>query len=449
MDTKIRQYIDLYCTEWERINAHSCDTLNARRPEAFENIEDDIADDLRKSELDALALDYGLNITRIPFCSGDDAAFRCPVPGITAHTAYCIDDKYSVAAPDKLPDGVTFKPMSHFYDTDLLNRYYGTAASTLYPAEILNTLFVQDAMVLHVAAGVKVDDLFQLISAFSAPVDMMSPRRMLIIMERGSSARLLLCDHASRNDHSYLSLPVIEAFLEPDSELEVYDIDESGSTASRISTFYAQQAAGSSFRAVVMNIGGGLSSNEFKIKLDGAGAQTSINGMVVAEGTREVSYGTLLLHESRDTKSDQLFKYIVDDKAVGRFCGLVRVAPGAVGTEARQANRNILASRDARMYGRPSLEIYCDDVKCSHGATTGQLDSEALFYMQTRGIPLDEARRMLMQAFFTDVVANVRPAALRERLTRLVADRFEQTREADNCGVCRSADGCRLRHESN
>lgn len=145
-----------------------------------------------------------------------------------------------------------------------------------------------------------------------------------------------------------------------------------------------------------------------------------------------------MVHNAPHCHSDQLFKYVADGDARCSFEGLIRVQEGAHHTEAYQSNRNILSGADARMHTRPHLEIYCDDVKCSHGAATGQLDSEALFYMRTRGIPEAEARTMLMQAFMADVIETIALVPLRDRIRHLSEMRLGGTAAGD-CTECAAA----------
>ena len=152
---------------------------------------------------------------------------------------------------------------------------------------------------------------------------------------------------------------------------------------------------------------------------------------------------TTIDHRVPDCTSNELFKYVLDDQAVGAFAGKVLVREGAQHTSSQQTNRNICATREARMYTQPQLEIYADDVKCSHGATVGQLDENALFYMQQRGIPLKEARLLLMFAFVNEVIDNevidyIRMDALKDRLHRLVEKRFRgELNKCQGCAICK------------
>jgi Fe-S cluster assembly protein SufD len=151
-----------------------------------------------------------------------------------------------------------------------------------------------------------------------------------------------------------------------------------------------------------------------------------------------VDNNTLIDHVVGDCTSHELFKYVLDDRATGAFAGKVLVREGAQHTESDEVNKNICMTRESRMYTQPQLEIYADDVKCSHGATVGQLDNDALFYMQQRGISEQEARMLLMFAFVDDVINQVSLEPLRERLTLLVEKRFRgELNQCKSCSLCK------------
>lgn len=448
----IQQYIDLYRSERERIESHSVSALNRLRPEALSTLES-LPSAPGVELTDMLAPDYGINITRMPLTADAAASFRCSVPGLTAHTGLCAGDIYSFPAADTLPDGVIFGSICDVTAThpDLIENLCGSVAPLSDPVVALNTLLAQDGALLYLRRGVRPDCLFQIVSIFGAPVDMMAPRRLLVVLEDDAEARLLLCDHSSRSDHRYLSVQVAEVILGRGAHLELFDIEDTNHVSDRLFSLYTRQAEDSDLTSTAMSLNGAASVNYVEALIDSPRSHCELRGMVTADGSQRVTHRTLVRHETTDSTSRQLYKYVLDGESNGRFEGLIRVADSSARTEAYQSNRNLLASPQARMYSRPQLEIYCDDVKCSHGATTGQPDGEALFYMQTRGIPKEQARRMLMQAFMADVLAGVRPEALRERLTRMVEARFEHpadTPQPEACDRCGVADGCRLRNDS-
>ena len=197
------------------------------------------------------------------------------------------------------------------------------------------------------------------------------------------------------------------------------------------------QEAGSNVLLNGMTLTNGTTRNTVQVTLAGENAEINLCGMAVADKNQHVDNHTSIDHAVPRCTSNELFKYVLDDQATGAFAGLVLVRLGAQHTSSQQTNRNLCATRDARMYTQPQLEIYADDVKCSHGATVGQLDDAALFYMQQRGIPLKEARLLLMFAFLGEVIDTIRLDALRDRLHLLVEKRFRgELNKCQGCAIC-------------
>ena len=166
----------------------------------------------------------------------------------------------------------------------------------------------------------------------------------------------------------------------------------------------------------------------------GEHAELNLCGMAIGDGDKHIDNHTFVNHAVGHCKTNELYKYILNEESVGSFDGKILVNKGSQKTEAYQSNRNIVVTPTAKMYTKPHLEIYADDVKCSHGATVGQLDKEALFYMQSRGIPEAEARMLLMVAFANDVIENIKIEALRTRMHMLVERRFRgETLVCNSC----------------
>ena len=175
-----------------------------------------------------------------------------------------------------------------------------------------------------------------------------------------------------------------------------------------------------------------------KVTLAGEGAEIHLNGMAIADRKQHVDNNTMIDHAVPRCNSYELFKYVLDEEAIGAFAGMVLVRPGAQQTTSQQTNRNLCVTRKARMYTQPQLEIYADDVKCSHGATVGQLDEKALFYMRARGIDQKEARLLLMFAFVNEVIDTIRLDALKDRLHMLIEKRFRgELNRCQGCAICK------------
>ena len=262
----------------------------------------------------------------------------------------------------------------------------------------------------------------------------MAVRRVLVVIEDDASARILFCDHSQSGDFKYLSSLVTEVFLHRGASLDYCDIEESTEQTSRMSQLFISQDEGSRLTVNGTSLTVGTTRNEYKVDINGSHCDTEIAVMAIADRKQTIDNSARINHFAPRSRSNQLFKYLLDEQSQGAFEGLIYVAPDAVHTEAYQTDRNLLASADARMHTAPQLEIYCDDVKCSHGAATGQLDQNALFYMQTRGVPKSEARMMLMQAFMSDVIDRVAIEGLRDRLRHLVERRLSGEHAA--CGDC-------------
>ena len=250
-------------------------------------------------------------------------------------------------------------------------------------------------------------------------------RRILVVVGRNASARMLVCDHTSNAEVDYLSSQVVEIVAMEGATFDYYDLEESSERTKRLSSVFVTQAAGSNVLVDGITLLNGYTRNNYRFEVNGEHAESHLLGMTIAGGCQHVDNHTFISHNAPRCHSNEMLKYVLNDHAVGAFSGKILVKPGCPRIDAYQGNRNICASPEAKMYTKPQLEIYTDDVKCSHGATVGQLDQEAMFYMRTRGVSEPEARRLLMQAFVSDVVDAVRLESLRDRLRHLVEKRFD------------------------
>lgn len=443
--SSLNQYIELFEQNRELIDSHAPEALNRLRPAALAALKrmgrlpDKRGEGYQRLSLEEMfAPDFGVNITRVPFAVDVARTFRCDVPNVSTLLGVVVNDQFRPTATltKNCPEGVTVMSLAEAARVrpELVGTYLGRLSDNRDAATALNTLLMQDGVFIHIANDVRLDKAIQIVNIFNADADMMGVRRMLVIIEAGASCRLLVCDHCQSDSHSYLSSDVTEVFLGEGARLDYCNIEESSDRCGRVAQLYVEQHRSSSLTVNSTSLTVGRTRNEFRVNLYGEHCETDLAGMAIADGTQVVDNASFIRHNSPRCHSNQLFKYLLDDKAQGAFEGLIYVAPDAVATEAYQSDRNILASADARMHTAPQLEIYCDDVKCSHGAATGQLDQQALFYMQTRGVPMAEARMMLMQAFMTDVIDRVTIDGLRDRLRHLVERRLSGEHAA--CGDC-------------
>ena len=438
------QYLELYRSHPELIDANSGAPLNRLRPEAakrlatmqlpikgdenFENF------DLEKT----LAPDYGINLQKVNIDVNLNRTFGCDVPVSAKTVMTVVNDTFAGASDafDNIPDGVDVGSLCEFarLNAPEVEEHYGRIADMNNPIVALDTLFAQDGLYLRVRRGVHVKEPIQLVNILSASMPLMAVRRVLIVMEEDSEAKVLVCDHSQRDDIALLSLETVEISVGAGARLDYYCIEESSQSTSRLSALYVDQAEGSDVNINGITLFNGTTRNEYYCRIKGEHAGLRLYGMGIEDRDRIVSTYTRIDHLVPNCKSNELFKFSIDDNASGAFTGRIYVAEGAVKTEAYQANRNLVGKPDAKMFSKPQLEIYNDDVKCSHGCAIGQLDPMQVFYMRTRGLTDEEARMLLRQAFMSDVIAAVDVPLLRDRLQRLTERRFAGLESA--CSGC-------------
>lgn len=443
-----QQYIDLFSQCEDLICRKSVPVLNALRAEAFAHFErlglpSLQGEDYKYTDVaKAFAPDYGLNLNRLDIPVNPYDVFRCDVPNLSTSLYFVVNDVfYNKELPKAhLPEGVYAGGLMEFARLypEIAARYYGHGASMEDNALVaLNTMLAQDGFVFYVPQGVVVERPVQLVNIFRSDVDTMANRRLLFIVEEDAEAKLLVCDH-SIDDVKFLANQVVEIFAGENAHVDYYDLEESSASTSRFSSLYVRQAGNSNVVVNGVTLTNGLTRNNYYVSLDGEGATLTLSGMSVLDGEQQLDTYSLVSHNVPRCTCNELFKNVLNDHAVGAFSGRILVKEGAEKTSAYQTNRNLCATRECRMYSKPQLEIYADDVKCSHGMTTGQLDDAALFYMQSRGIPREEARMLLSVAFTADVIEQIRLDALRDRLHRLVEKRFRgELAKCEGCRICK------------
>lgn len=443
-----QQYITLFSQCEDLICRHAAEVMNRPRTEALAAFErlgfpSVRSEDYKQTDVaQAFAPDYGLNLNRLDIPVNPYDVFRCDVPNLSTSLYFVVNDSFYERELPKahLPEGVFAGSLARFAreHAEIAARYYARLARPETDGIVaLNTMLAQDGFVLYVPKGVVVERPVQLVNILRSDVDMMANRRVLIILEESAEARMLVCDH-SIDDVKFLANQVVEIFVAENASFDYYDLEESTVSTTRFSSLHVAQQASSRVVVNGITLTNGLTRNNYYVSLDGEGAELSLCGMSVLDKEQQLDTYTLVKHNAPRCHCTELFKNVLNDHAVGVFSGRIYVREGADKTEAYQTNSNLCATREARMYSKPQLEIYADDVKCSHGMTTGQLDEAALFYMQSRGIPRDEARMLLSVAFTADVIDHVRIEALKDRLHKLVEKRFRgELAKCADCRICR------------
>ena len=440
----VDQYISLWNEHHALVDSNAPEALNSLRGAAaevlahngFPALNEEI---YRHSDFEKiLSPDYGINIGRVRINVNPAESFRCDVPMLSTSLFLVVNDSFAETSGcrDMLPAGVEIASLAAFAKSnpDFVKRYYGSVADISNPIVALNTLFCQDGVVIHVKKGIKVEPTLQIVNIFNNNTPLLAARRVLIVMDEDSEAKVLFCDHTQSPDVEFCSVQVVEIVAAEGSRLDFYDLEESSKRTSRLSSLWLRQLAGSEVLLDSMTLYNGTTRNEFFTRFAGSHARLRMLGMGIEDESRRLDTYSRISHDCPDCSSDELFKYVVDGDAVGSFAGLIYVAEGAVKTEAYQSNRNLVGSDTAKMHSKPQLEIYNDDVKCSHGTAIGQLDENQLFYMMTRGISGEEAKLMLKQAFMSDVIDGVSLPPLRDRLKLMIERRFAGEQTA--CASC-------------
>ena len=463
MITSEQQYIDLYEQAGEMIKSHSAEVMNAVRDEAFRDFQrlgfpSKKVERYKYTDIASLfAPDYGLNLNRLEIPVDPYEAFRCDVPNLSTNLYFVVNDSFYrsdkrevknnsslITYHSSLPEGVIISSMREH--PEIVERYYAKLAKTSEDGvTALNTMLAQDGMLVYVPRDVKVERAIQVINILKATPrnaqrqvnDLMVNRRVLIVLEQGAELKMLFCDHAA-DDCNFLATQVIEAFVGDNARLDLYCLEETHYKNVRVSNVYIEQQRNSRVRHNVITLHNGITRNKLDLSLAGEGAECECFGCVIADKEQHVDNNTLITHNVPHCTSNELYKYVLDDKATGAFAGRVLVEHGAQKTSSQMTNQNLSASKTARMYTQPMLEIYADDVKCAHGSTVGQLNDAALFYMQQRGISVKEAKLLLEFAFINEVIDQMELVPLRDRLHYLVEQRFRgQLSKCEGCKLCR------------
>ena len=447
-----QQYIELYEQAREMIIKHASESMNVVRDQAFEDFKSQgfpskKVERYKYTDIQKLfEPDFGVNVNRLQIPVDPYEAFHCDVPNLSTSLYFVVNDMFYHDEKPKghLPEGVVIGSMRD--NPELVSKYYTKLAKTGEDAiTALNTMLAQDGMLVYVPKNVKVDRAIQVINILKATPqnaqrvvpDLMVNRRVLIVLEEGAEIKMLFCDHAA-DDRNFLATQVIEAYVGENASLDLYCMEETHHKNVRVSNVYIDQQANSRVNHNVITLHNGITRNKLDLTFSGEGAECQCYGCVIADKQQHVDNNTLIVHKVPHCNSQELYKYVLDDKSTGAFAGRVLVEHDAQKTTSQMTNQNLTATKEARMYTQPMLEIYADDVKCAHGSTVGQLNDVALFYMRQRGISLQEAKVLLQNAFINEVIDHMQLEPLRDRLHYLVEKRFRgELNKCSGCKLCK------------
>ena len=438
------RYLDLYRKNIERVSGMSSGYINAFRKEAFERFSI-LGIPTKKNEAYKYTnlntfFDYDYNNYFIPseadFIKAEE--FRCDITDLDAYGLVLLNGFYPTINEKirELPDGVIVGSLNEAARRfpELIEKHYGKYAKSDTDGLIdLNTAMASDGIFIYVPEKTVSVKPVQIVNLVDAEKEMFNQHRNLIIVGKGAQITIIICDH-TLSPVKALTNAVTEVHVDENSHFNLIRVQNEHNNAAKMTHTFIHQEKNSVASSNNITLHGGLVRNSTYHFLGGEGAECHSYGLFLADKFQHVDNFVNIDHHSPHCTSNQLFKGVLDDASTGAFNGRIVVRPDAQKTLAYQKSNNILLTDDAKMDTKPQLEIFADDVKCSHGAAVGQLDGEALFYMQSRGINKREARLMLMFGFAHEVIQNIDIEPLRERLDNLVMQRLRG--ELSRCASC-------------
>ena len=328
--------------------------------------------------------------------------------------------------------GSTRKAMQEY--PELFEKYFGTCNindnNGFYD---INTALWQDGFFIYAPKNTVGEKPIQIIKIIDEENNPFIQTRNLIIVEANSQLQIIDCDDSIKEQSSFVN-SYTEIFIGENAQLENYKLQNLNDNSSLLNTNTAKQLSNSRLQAHTISFNGGKIRNNIHVDIDGEGAECNIYGLYLVDKKQHVDNQLKVNHNVANCNSNEKFKGILDNNATAVFNGHVYVAPNAQKTTAYQNNSNIILTDKAKIHTLPFLEIYADDVKCSHGSSIGQLDQEAMFYMQQRGISKENARMLLMYAFAAEISNNIGIEALRERIDDMIKRRLKG--ELSSCENC-------------
>ena len=369
--------------------------------------------------------------------------FNCDVPNLKTRLEIILNGFYFSEESNlrKLDNGIIIGSLAAALREypELVRQYYGRSAGTSTDSLVsLNTAFALDGLFIYVPSGKTLDEPVQVVHLPMTGLDTLLHYRNLFIMEDNSSAEVIVCDH-TLSPFRFLTNSVTEIHAGPGARFNYSRVQNEHLNSNLLTNLFVNQEKDSKVKSTTVTLHGGTIRNNTNVLLNDEGCDSQVYGLSLSDRNQHIDNYVNIDHASPNCTSTQLFKCILDEQSTGAFNGRILVRPDAQKTMAYQTNNNILMLDESKMNSKPQLEIYADDVRCSHGATTGQLDEDALFYMQSRGIPRQEARLLMLYAFAHEVIDKIDVVPLKSRISDLVDKRLRG--ELSRCNNCSMACG--------
>jgi len=387
---------------------------------------------------EALTQDYGDLLRTQEENVNIDTVFQCEIHNfgtllVSQLNGFYVEDNDKSLS--KMDNGIVIGSMRAAMKEmpEIIEKYFGkNIPETKDGMNDLNTAMFQDGFFLYVPDNVVFDVPIQMVNIVNTKDNLMIHPRNMIVVGKNSDVKVVYCDDSIAHGHNFVNA-VTEIFVGESAIFDFYKLQNKDNQSILLNNNYVSQEKNSKTHNSTIIFNGGLIRNDIHIVLD-EHCMTDVNGLYLVDRKQKVDNRVFINHSKAESTSSQTFKGIVDDEARAYFKGHVLVEKEAQKTNAFQKSRNILLSEDATASANPFLEIYADDVKCSHGATVGQLDESALFYIMSRGISEKNARTLLMYAFATEIINKVNIDKLYTRLEEMVTMRLKG--ELSSCDQC-------------
>jgi Fe-S cluster assembly protein SufD len=438
------RFLTLYNENIKRISENSTPFLNSFREDAIANfIKTGIP--TRKNEAYRYTnMDAWFNHDYKSYFIPDESdftkaeEFSCDVTDLDVYGLVLYNGFYPTnnGKIKELPGGILISSLNEAAEvfSGTIEKHYGKYLNGNNDGLVhLNMAMAADGVFIYVPAGTTLKRPVQVVNLVQSDKDMFNQHRNLIIVEDNADFTLIICDH-TLSPNKFLTNAVTEVFVGENAHFDIMRVQNEHNNACKITHTFIHQEKNSRVSSNNITLHGGLVRNNTYHYLGGEGAESNSYGLFLTDKWQHVDNYVNVDHAFPNCMSNQLFKGVLDEMSTGAFNGRIYVHKNAQGTVAYQKNNNILLTDDAKMDTRPQLEIYADDVKCSHGATVGRLNDDALFYMQSRGISKREALLMLMFGFAHEVIRNIKVEALQERMDNLVMQRLKG--ELSRCASC-------------
>ncbi len=330
---------------------------------------------------------------------------------------------------DTLPAGARVTSLGEVLarEPDLIEAHVARYAHAGHGFTALNTAFIQDGAVVYLPQRAVVPQPIHLLFISQPAGEPAVSHPRILIVAGDESQATVVETYVGSGAGAYFTNAVTEIVLGVNADIAHYKVQREGERAFHVATIAVRQGAASRLRSYAVSLGGALARSDIATRLDAQGCECSLDGLYLLAGTQHVDHHTVIDHRQPRCISRELYKGVLDGKSTGVFNGKVYVRPHAQQSDAGQMNKNLLLSDDATIDTKPQLEIFADDVKCSHGATIGRLDDAALFYLRSRGIAAAAARSLLIAAFANEMIGRMPAAPVRAQLERLVWARFPGT----------------------